>query len=329
MQLSDAPAKIELPFAQSGTRTTIPIPSQIGITPGAASYTDGFPPLTRTPPGAGGIPPDGREMNGILFALSAGVRWANAGGLPRFDAVYAASIGGYPAGAVLQSSDGCGFWRSTAENNTTDPEGGSPANWVPHMQYGVTAVTMAGSNVTLTPLEALRPQIVITGTLVANVNLVLPTGYQSWLITNATAGAFLITAKTAGGAGVALLPGRNLITGNSTDVACLAAPDAQLLAANGWRKHPGGYAEAWGVASIPGGSNSGSTPISFPAGLFSAVYGITGAPDLNADSGWNPTVLRWPSLTVSGVTMIADTANSGVNFNNGISVRWHAWGKWN
>jgi len=329
MNSSDAPSRIQVPFAQSGTRTTIPVPSQSGITAGAASYTDGFPPLTRTPPGAGGIPPDGREMNGILFALSSAAWWAQAGGAAKFDAAHAAAIGGYPAGAVLQSSDGSGWWCSTADANATDPEGGSPAGWVPHPGYGVTAVTMTGSNVTLTLLQALRPQIVITGALSANVNLVLPAGYQTWLIRNSTTGAYKITAKTAAGSGEALLPGPNLVCGDGANIQVIAGAYGQVLAATGYKMHPGGFAEAWGSTTIPGGSNSGSAAITFPAGLFTAVYGIDGAPDLNADSGWNPTILRFPSLTTAGVTMVADTGNAGVNFNAGISVRWKAWGKWN
>ena len=80
MQLSNSPGKLVLPFASAGNKNSIPVDSQIGITPGAASLADGFPPLTMTPVTAGGVPPTGPDMNGILFELSAVVRWANAGG---------------------------------------------------------------------------------------------------------------------------------------------------------------------------------------------------------------------------------------------------------
>jgi hypothetical protein len=43
MNLSSAPDKLYLPFASAGGRNTIPVGSQIGITAGAASLTDGFP----------------------------------------------------------------------------------------------------------------------------------------------------------------------------------------------------------------------------------------------------------------------------------------------
>ena len=48
MQLINAPGKLVLPFAASGAKNAIPVASQIGIVAGAASLTDGFPPLTRT-----------------------------------------------------------------------------------------------------------------------------------------------------------------------------------------------------------------------------------------------------------------------------------------
>ena len=69
MQSSSAPSKLTMPFANSGSKNTVPVPSQIGITAGAASYTDGFPPLTMTPVAAGGVPPSGLDMNGHLTSL--------------------------------------------------------------------------------------------------------------------------------------------------------------------------------------------------------------------------------------------------------------------
>src|SRR5574340_119594 len=98
MLASNIPSKIQLPFASSGTKNTIPVPSQIGITPGAASYTDGFPPLTFTALTAGGIPPDGADVNGVLNAITAIKQWQSAGGHFKYDSAFSTAIGGYPAG---------------------------------------------------------------------------------------------------------------------------------------------------------------------------------------------------------------------------------------
>ncbi|MDX3986179.1 MAG: hypothetical protein QHC88_13085 [Achromobacter sp.] len=128
MQASNAPTKSAVPFANSGTKNTIPVASQIGITPGLASFTDGFPPLTMTPLAAGGVPPYGADFNGILNFLSAGTRWSQAGGGYVYDAAFSTAIGGYPKGAALVKSDLSGYWLNTTENNTTNPDAGG-AGW--------------------------------------------------------------------------------------------------------------------------------------------------------------------------------------------------------
>lgn len=118
MQASNAPTKSAVPFANSGAKNTIPVASQIGITPGLASVTDGFPPLTMTPLAAGGVPPYGQDFNGILNFLSSAVRWAQPGGGYVYDAAFATAAGGYPRGAILLKAGLNGIWVSTAENNT-------------------------------------------------------------------------------------------------------------------------------------------------------------------------------------------------------------------
>ena len=134
MQSSDAPGKLVKPFADgasSSYKRTIPTLSQIGITDGAASLTDGFPPLTATARSAGGVPPDIKDVNGILNEVSAWSRWQAVGGQVLWDAPYSAAIGGYPAGALVRSStpgNGRLFWYNTAENNTTNPDAGG-SNW--------------------------------------------------------------------------------------------------------------------------------------------------------------------------------------------------------
>jgi len=139
---SSVPTLVPLPFAASGSKHAIPTASQIGITAGAASLTDGFPPLTFTPIASGGVPPDGNDMNGILNLISANTQWANAGGTYPYNAAFSTSIGGYPRGAVLIMAAGTGFWLSTIDNNTTNPESGPSPNWIAFGPYQ----TQGGSN---------------------------------------------------------------------------------------------------------------------------------------------------------------------------------------
>jgi len=132
MLSSSIPSKIQLPFAANaggGFIRTIPVPSQIGIVNGEASWSDGFPPLTFSPDSAGGINPDGRDMNGILNAVSSLLWWYSAGAPISYDSTFQTAIGGYPQGAIVQSAVTSGvFWLSTADNNVTNPDAGG-AGW--------------------------------------------------------------------------------------------------------------------------------------------------------------------------------------------------------
>lgn len=220
MQLSNAPSKIRLPFANSGTKNTVPVASQIGITAGAASYTDGFPPLTFTPVASGGVPPFGADFNGVFNAATAIERWYSAGAGFVYDSAFAgdSNVGGYPKGARVLRSDGLGYWLNIADNNTTNPESGG-SNWVPDYAYGVAAITMTGSNVTLTALQYGQPIINITGTLTANVQLLFPDGIAGqWAVINNTSGSFSITAKTVSGAGFSIFSGITSIVGDGVNL---------------------------------------------------------------------------------------------------------------
>lgn len=284
MQLTNTPAKLVLPFANAGAKNTIPTASQIGITAGAASLVDGFPPLTRTPIAAGGVPPSGLDMNGILFELSAILRWANAGGGYAFDGTFAAdsNVGGYPKGARIMRSDGLGYWFNTVENNTTDPEaaGAAAAGWVPDFTNGVTAVTMTSANVTLTPLQYGNPIIVITGTLTANLNLIFPTIVNEWTVINNTTGAFTITCKTASGTGLVVNTAA-LIVGDGTNIQS-AVTDAAALFGETVATATGGTADAITAtfAPVPRYPSNG-----VPLSVRAAAANATATPTFTPNNG--------------------------------------------
>ena len=235
MQLTNAPGKLVLPFAQSGAKNEIPVDSQIGITAGAASLTDGFPPLTRTPLAAGGVPPSGLDMNGVLYELSAIIRWVNAGAGFVYDATFATddNVAGYPKGARVLRSDGQGYWFNTADNNVTDPEstGAAAAGWVPDFATGVSAITMTSSNVTLNELQYGKPVIVISGLLTANLNLIFPNIIGEWVVINNTTGAYSITCKTSAGTGVAVNSVQKVV-GDATNIYSTATDAMAMLTAN-------------------------------------------------------------------------------------------------
>jgi hypothetical protein len=130
VQLSQIPNKFQKAFASLAGGAyirTIPVNTP---DPDAASQELGFPPPTMAPVGAGGVPPDGRDMNGVLNNLSGWAIWQAAGGcFPPYDATFQGAVGGYPAQAIVGSLSVPGaFWRSTTDNNTTNPDTGG-AGW--------------------------------------------------------------------------------------------------------------------------------------------------------------------------------------------------------
>lgn len=139
MQLSSAPAQLSLAFAANGSKNTIPVASQIGITPGAASFNDGFPPLTMEAVAAGGIPPSGLDFNGVLYEMSAADVWYCAGGGFPYNVTFAAAIGGYPKGARVLRADGLSVWLNTVDNNSSNPDTGG-AGWIPEGGRAVSSV---------------------------------------------------------------------------------------------------------------------------------------------------------------------------------------------
>jgi hypothetical protein len=134
MQVASVPPKFPKVWGQNAGAPfirPIPVDSQIGINAGFASLNDGFPPVTMTPIAAGGVPPFGQDTNGILKQITQVQQWQQAGGIWQFDATFVTAIGGYPAGATLSSRVVLGRqWMSTVDNNMTDPDSASAANWV-------------------------------------------------------------------------------------------------------------------------------------------------------------------------------------------------------
>jgi len=157
MKAAAIPAKFNIPFASAAGASYIrPIPqaSQIGITDGAASLTDGFPPLNFLPVGSGGIPPFGQDFNGLLKQVTQWNQWAAAEGPVFYDATFAAAVGGYPKGAVVLSPvDYVTFWLCTVDDNSSNPDTGG-ANWVKldyQIPFGTAAGTANAITTTLSP----------------------------------------------------------------------------------------------------------------------------------------------------------------------------------
>ena len=129
MIAASIPVKFQAVWANAASGSYIRTVPVTTATPGAASLNQGFPALTATPIGSGGIPPDIRDFNGILNPIVAAVQWLQAGAQYPYDATWAATVNGYPRGAVIPSTTLGTWWLNTVDSNTSNPDTGG-ANWL-------------------------------------------------------------------------------------------------------------------------------------------------------------------------------------------------------
>ena len=185
MLYTDIPDKFPIRFAENAMAPTYirPIPEAAGTptpTDAPASLDQGFPPETFTPVSGGGVPPAGADVNGILNQITAWCQWQAAGNATLFDAGFAADIGGYPKYALIASTTPGILWQSTADSNSTDPDGGSPANWisvgasqasVPQIQAGAaTGVYISPGNLATAMGSAAGESILLPNGRIIKVN---------------------------------------------------------------------------------------------------------------------------------------------------------------
>lgn len=169
MQASNKPKNLTVPFASGGAFNPIPTDSQVAVSPGKASFVDGFPPATRTPRAAGGIPPDGLDMNGILHDLSNAVMYQQAFGIMPWDSVFANATG-YPKNAII-SYNGA-LYQSQNDDNKAQPSNATAWGAV----KGVTPSAGANDN-QLATMEALQNAISnVAGALNTTGYFKLPNG---------------------------------------------------------------------------------------------------------------------------------------------------------
>jgi identified by metaGeneAnnotator len=136
------PKLLSKAWASDGLKNNIPAERNGGLAQEAATYADGFPSITMTPISTGGKPPSGKDMNGVLYEISAHTVWQNQGGRYRFDQAFCNTIGGYPKGAVLINDTLDTEYISLVDANTHNPNSGNNAGkWAIHAGKGLKAST--------------------------------------------------------------------------------------------------------------------------------------------------------------------------------------------
>ncbi|MET3815324.1 hypothetical protein [Pantoea sp. UYEF8] len=204
MNISDIPSRILKAFGINGIRNSIPTDSTADtLNNGYASYDSGFPDITMQPISAGGKPPRGGDMNGVLNEITAILKWYESGGGFPYDSTFSTGIGGYPKGAVIPNSTQSGFWLNTIDANTTNPEVASATatGWVPVDNYGTTSVSISSSSVTLSTLSAAKDRIILSGNITSNVYLYFPPWIKNWEVENNCTGSFSVICSNAASGG--------------------------------------------------------------------------------------------------------------------------------
>lgn len=283
MQSSNQPGKISVPFANSGAKQPIPVASQVGIEDGRASYTDGFPPLTRTPLAAGGKPPFGTDMNGILNAITAVQQWQSAGGLFTYDSALSTAIGGYPKGAILLKADLTGTWLNGVEGNTSNPDTGG-SGWTDTASgrlLGVRVFGTAGSFV-YTPTPGTKSVIIeVQAGGGAGGAAPATTSSQASAGAGGGAGGYSKSYLTSGFSGATIIVGSGGINGANGGNSSFGS----LLSATGGNAAPAAVVfSAFPIQQVgaPGGTGSGGN-----------ILNVSG------DSGW-PMLITGVGNGISG-----------------------------
>ncbi|MDK1331621.1 phage tail protein [Cronobacter sakazakii] len=326
MNSSDIPSRITKAFGVNGLKNAIPVDSSAATdNGGVATFDKGFPPITMQPLSAGGIPPSGKDMNGVLYSATLQQQWQNAGMTYPFSQDFSDAISGYPKGAIVPSSVYTGQWLNLNEANGTPPESstGASTGWVPINNYGITQITMTTGSVVMSSLQAAKDRIIISGTLTANVNLIFPAWIKSWVVHNNCTGNFTVTCRTASGSGVVVIPGlvsRIFCDGvnisdetynPNNDMVGMVAAFAANAAPTGWLVANGGlisrvtYARLFSRIGTTFGAGDGSTTFALPDMRGEFVRGW--------DNGRGVDVGRAFGSWQKGSVVVGDDGIAGVN----------------
>lgn len=295
MNSSDIPSRITKPFGVNGLRNPISTDSSTTTdSNGVATFDKGFPGVTMQPLSAGGIPPSGKDLNGVLYSATLQQQWYNAGMTYQFNADFATAVSGYPKGSIVPSSALTGQWLNLNEANSATPESstGASTGWVPINNYGITQITLSSASVVMTSLQAAKDRIILSGTLTSNVNLIFPNWLKSWTVVNNCTGTFSVTLRTVSGTGIVTAPDsvekiycdgtsilRDFGSASQRNVGVLPGniPDMSSFQSHisgaGSQTLPGGLTIKWG-SGVAGANNTTGLLVNFDEPFKNSLFSI-------------------------------------------------------
>lgn len=228
-----------------------------------ATLNDGFPLITMTPQDAGGIAPNGQDMNGALYAISSDMVHRQKGLRIQFDPTYAAKIGGYDQGCILASNDYTRDYISLIPNNLTDPNGsGTAGRWAIYSGAGSIASATASIAGIVKIVDSLSSSAT-DAALTANQGKVLGDRTQQATTINVGISRFANASEVA--------------SRSNSNVAINPSNVGQTFGGNisedGWCRLPNGLILQWGKAVISLNGSLFNFPIAFPTACLNLTIG--------------------------------------------------------
>ncbi|WP_439750268.1 phage tail protein [Kingella oralis] len=302
------PKLLSKPWASDGLKNNIPAERNGGLAQEAATYAEGFPNITMTPISVGGKPPSGKDMNGVLYEISAHTVWQNQGGRYRFDQAFCDTIGGYPKGAVLINDTLDTEYISLVDANTHNPNSGNnTGKWAIHAGKGLKAsTTQAGSAQLSSATNSDREDMAATP--------------------KAVKAAYDKAVESAD---------KNH-THRAADISDLGDAIEQQMAAamqhqastNGYTKLANGLIDQWGEV-LMGWQGEGPVKVVFPIAFTSECFNVQITVKSSGRSGSVGTDLTICAgeITASGFSAMLNTWGQGVSVNDFQGFTWRAIGK--
>ncbi len=154
------------------------------------------------------------------------------------------------------------------------------------------SVVTTGGDTTLTNDESLNAILAVSGVLVSNANIIVPTRTKAWIVKNGTSGAYTVTVKTSAGTGIVVPQGESaLLYCDGTNVLQARASSFSTIDVSGVASL-GGSAQIDGSGNASFGTLAASGTATFSGAIIgNAAMAVTGASSIAA-AGAQPLLLN-------------------------------------